>query len=253
MVRLAFAVMVEADADIMLVDEVLAVCDAAFAQKCMDLFRAKRAAGKTLVLVTHDMATVQSFCDRAMLIHHGDVRYAGDPEEAALRYYRLNFGGPGSEGAGDVPDVNVRVVDAWLENPLGERTENVEQGVPLRLTAIFEARHELVAPVFGFHVVDADRVPVFGFNRSLAVGPDEPDVVPAGRRVRVTGTIENRLLPGRYAISCLISRNRTHGDLALHDLRLLDFVVYGTRPGPGTVTMDVEVEAALEPEVARSS
>src|SRR5918992_828686 len=93
MVRLAFAVTVEADADVMLVDEVLAVGDAAFAQKCMDVFRAKRAAGKTLVLVTHDMATVQSFCDRAMLLQHGDVRYTGDPEEAALRYYRLNFGG----------------------------------------------------------------------------------------------------------------------------------------------------------------
>ena len=59
MVRLAFAVMVQADADIMLVDEVLAVGDAAFAQKCMDVFREKRDAGKTIVLVTHDMATVQ--------------------------------------------------------------------------------------------------------------------------------------------------------------------------------------------------
>src|SRR3954462_8298928 len=65
MVRLAFSVMVEADADIMLVDEVLAVGDASFAQKCMDVFRAKRQAGRTVVLVTHDMATVQSFCDRA--------------------------------------------------------------------------------------------------------------------------------------------------------------------------------------------
>ena len=67
MVRLAFAVMVQADADIMLVDEVLAVGDASFAQKCMDVFHEKRRAGRTLVLVTHDMATVQSFCDRAML------------------------------------------------------------------------------------------------------------------------------------------------------------------------------------------
>jgi ABC-2 type transport system ATP-binding protein len=252
MVRLAFAVMVEADADIMLVDEVLAVGDAAFGQKCMDLFRAKRAAGKTLVLVTHDMAAVQSFCDRAMLIHDGEVRYTGDPEEAALRYYRLNFGGPGAEAAGDKPDVNVRVIDAWLDNPLGERVENVEQGVPLQLNAIFEARHDLVAPMFGFHFVNAERVPVFGFNRSLERAEDEPDVVAAGRRVRVSGTVENRLLPGRYAISCLISRNRTQGDLALHDVRLLDFVVYGTRPGPGNVTMDVDVDAVLEPEVARS-
>ncbi len=92
MVRLAFSVMVEADADMMLVDEVLAVGDAAFAQKCMDVFRAKRRAGKTLVLVTHNMATVQTFCHRAMLIHDGEQRYLGDPEEAVLRYYRLNFG-----------------------------------------------------------------------------------------------------------------------------------------------------------------
>ncbi len=98
MVRLAFAVMVEADADIMLVDEVLAVGDASFAQKCMDVFRDKRRAGRTVVLVTHDMATVQSFCDRAMLIHDGELRYIGDPEEAALRYYRLNFAGAGGEG-----------------------------------------------------------------------------------------------------------------------------------------------------------
>src|SRR5918998_625700 len=113
MVRLAFAVMVEADADIMLVDEVLAVGDAAFAQKCMDVFREKRRAGRTLVLVTHDMATVQGFCDRALLLHDGELRYLGDPEEAALRYYRLNFGGAGGEhAAGGVPDVNVRVVDA---------------------------------------------------------------------------------------------------------------------------------------------
>src|SRR5437868_11006877 len=81
MVRLAFAVMVEADADVMLVDEVLAVGDAAFAQKCTDVFRQKKSAGKTLVLVTHDMSAVQAFCDRAMLIHDGRQRYLGDPEE----------------------------------------------------------------------------------------------------------------------------------------------------------------------------
>jgi ABC-2 type transport system ATP-binding protein len=241
MVRLAFAVMVEADADIMLVDEVLAVGDAAFAQKCMDVFREKRTAGRTIVLVTHDMATVQGLCDRAMLIHDGELRYLGDPEETALRYYRLNFAGPGADVAG-VPDVNVRVVGAWLENPLGERVENVEQGEPIGLHVEFEARHELVAPVFGFYVLDADGDAVFGFNRTL---DGEDDRVAAGRRVRVTGTIENRLLPGRYAIRCMISRNRTQGDLALHVVGLLEFVVYGTRPGAGNVSVEADMRVAL--------
>jgi ABC-2 type transport system ATP-binding protein len=245
MVRLAFAVMVEADADIMLVDEVLAVGDASFAQKCMDVFRDRRAAGRTLVLVTHDMATVQGFCDRAMLIHDGELRYVGDAEEAALRYYRLNFGGHDGThaGPGGVPDVNVRVVDAWLENAAGERVENVEQGEPIGIGVVFEARHDLAAPVFGFHFLNADSVTLFGFNRALERAYDR---LAAGQRVRISGRIENPLLPGRYFVNCWISRNRNQGDLALHVVRLLDFVVYGTRPGPGSVAVRADVDAVVE-------
>jgi ABC-type polysaccharide/polyol phosphate transport system ATPase subunit len=238
MVRLAFAVMVEADADIMLIDEVLAVGDAAFAQKCMDVFREKRAAGRTIVLVTHDMATVQGLCDRAMLIHDGDLMYAGDPEETALRYFRLNFAGEAQEahelGPGGVPDVNVRPVMAHVEN--------VEQGEPIRLEAVFEARHELESPVFGFHFLNADGVTVFGFNQALR----EPARVAAGGRVRIAGTIENPLLPGRYFVNCWISRNRAQGDLALHVVKLLEFIVYGTRPGPGDVAVRTDVDATVE-------
>jgi ABC-type polysaccharide/polyol phosphate transport system ATPase subunit len=246
MVRLAFSVMVQADADIMLIDEVLAVGDAAFAERCMDVFRARRQAGKTVVLVTHDMATVQSFCDRAMLIHDGEQHYLGDPEEAALRYYRLNFGGHDGGVVGDVPDVNVRLIDAWLENAAGQRVDNVEQGEPIGLQVIFEARHDLVAPAFGFHFLTADRVQVFGFNRRLETPDGEPDVLRAGQRVRIAGTIENRLLPGRYHISAMVSRNRHAGDLALHVVRLLDFVVYGTQPGPGSVAIEADVSARVE-------
>jgi ABC-2 type transport system ATP-binding protein len=254
MVRLAFAVMVEADADTMLIDEVLAVGDASFAQKCMDVFRAKRAAGKTLVLVTHDMATVQSFCDRAMLLHDGELRYLGDAEEAALRYYRLNFGGAdgGHAGPGGVPDVNVRVVDAWLADEAGQRVENVEQDEAIGLSVVFEARHDLEAPVFGFHFLDADGQTLFGFNRTLERAAGESDLLPAGRRVRISGRIENRLLPGRYFVNCWISRNRNQGDLALHVVRLLDFVVYGTRPGPGSFSVNVDVEAGVERDPDRA-
>jgi ABC-type polysaccharide/polyol phosphate transport system ATPase subunit len=250
MVRLAFAVMVEADADIMLIDEVLAVGDAAFAQKCMDVFHEKRRLGRTLVLVTHDMATVQSLCDRAMLIHDGEVRYIGDPEEAALRYYRLNFGGAhadnGQPSDGSVPDVNAKLIDAWLENTAGERVDNVEQGEPIGLNAVFEARHDLANPVFGFHFLNPNGVLVFGFNRNLAV-EDGPDRMLAGQRVRIAGRIENPLVPGRYFVSCIISRNRSGGDLALHVMRLLDFVVYGTQPGAGTVNVQADVTATLQP------
>jgi hypothetical protein len=247
MVRLAFAVMVEADANIMLVDEVLAVGDAEFAQKCMDVFEARRRAGRTLVLVTHDMATVESLCDRAMLIDDGDIAYLGDPHEAAMRYYRVNFAhahsSPDADPSGGVWDVNVTPVDAWLENGAGERVEILEVGEPIGLRIVVEARRELAAPIFGVHFVDARGNIIFGFNRSLA----DPEVVPVGGRVRIAGTVENPLLPGRYFVQCFIARSREQGDVAMHQLRLLDFVVAGVPLGKGVVAVDADVKAQLEP------
>jgi ABC-type polysaccharide/polyol phosphate transport system ATPase subunit len=241
MVRLAFSVMVEADADILLIDEVLAVGDASFAQKCMDVFRAKRDAGKTIVLVTHDMATVQGFCDRATVLHDGEQLYTGDPEESALRYFRLNFGGPGDTAPrdGGVPDVNARLVDAWLEDPRGARVENVEQGDAITMHLVLEARQELAQPGVGLYFMNADGAPVFGLNH-------EPGKrLSAGERVHLTSRIENPLVPGKYGVNCFVSRNRDQGDVALHLLRALDFVVYGAAASPGVVT----VEATTTSEV----
>jgi ABC-2 type transport system ATP-binding protein len=247
MVRLAFAVMVEADADVMLIDEVLAVGDASFAQKCLNVFRERREAGRTIVLVTHDMSTVQGFCDRAMLIHDADLQYIGDPEETALRYYRLNFGGDADQvtSPGTLPEVNARVLDVWLENASGDRVQNIEQHQRFRFNCVIEARRELQHPVFGFHFMDADGARIFGFNKALESLADAPDRLAAGERVRIAGEVENRLLPGRYHINCWVSRNRTPGDLALHALRLLDFTVYGTEPGPGAVRLRNDVRAEI--------
>ena len=79
-VRLAFAVMVESDADVMLIDEVLAVGDAAFQQKCLDVFYRLRDEGKTILLVTHDMGMVERFCHRAMMLRDGRIELHGRPD-----------------------------------------------------------------------------------------------------------------------------------------------------------------------------
>jgi ABC-2 type transport system ATP-binding protein len=247
MVRLAFSVMVNADADIMLVDEVLAVGDAAFGQKCIDVFTAMRKAGRTIVLVTHDMSTVQRFCHRAMLIHDSQIQYLGDPEETALRYYRLNFGGDPDHVTerGTLPEVNATVIDAWLENEAGERIQNVEQGEPMFFNCIVEARRELRQPVFSYQFIDSEGVEVFGFSKRIKVDNERDDVLGAGRRVLISGEVENRLLPGRYHISQWVIRNRTQGDLALHSFSLLEFIVFGTESGSGQVKLDNDVSATL--------
>jgi ABC-2 type transport system ATP-binding protein len=249
MLRLAFAVMVQADADIMLVDEVLAVGDAAFAQKCMDVFRERRDAGKTIVFVTHDMATVQALCDRAMLLDGGAVRYVGDPGEAALRYYRVNFEAGEAQPDWAVPDVHVRSLDAWLVDAAGDRVDRLEPEQPIDLRIVLEARRELEGPIFGVRVINMDDVQVLGFNKTLTLEADQPDGLSSGQRVRIGGTIENPLQPGRYFVECNIARK--HGSrLAIQRLRVLEFVVNGETPALGAVAVREDVEAIVEREGA---
>src|ERR1700742_1998226 len=95
LVRLAFSLMLEVDADILLIDEVLAVGDAAFQQKCADAFHEMKAAGKTIVLVTHEMSTVEEYCHRAMLISGGQIAPIGDPGGGGRASLRGNFCGGG--------------------------------------------------------------------------------------------------------------------------------------------------------------
>jgi ABC-2 type transport system ATP-binding protein len=88
-VRLAFAVAIHTDPDILLVDEVLAVGDEAFQRKCMDAIRRFQAAGGTILLVTHNLGQVLELSDSAVLLHHGKLVYQGDPREAVTRFRDL--------------------------------------------------------------------------------------------------------------------------------------------------------------------
>ena len=91
-VRLAFSVAIQVDADILLIDEVLAVGDAAFQQKCFDVVHRMREQGKTIVFVTHDMGALKRFCHRALLLERGSMVHLGETEEVADRYLEINFG-----------------------------------------------------------------------------------------------------------------------------------------------------------------
>jgi len=88
-VRLAFSVATRAEADILLIDEVLAVGDADFQRKCFEYFRSLKTSGKTVVFVTHDMVAVKDFCDKAILIEDSKMIYKGTAAAAADRYLKL--------------------------------------------------------------------------------------------------------------------------------------------------------------------
>ncbi len=85
-VRLAFSIAIRAQGDMLLLDEVLAVGDAAFQQKCFDYFEELKRQKKTVVFVSHDMSAVRRFCTRAIYIRDGDMLHDGDPAEVADMY-----------------------------------------------------------------------------------------------------------------------------------------------------------------------
>ncbi len=88
-VRLAFSIAIRARGDILILDEVLAVGDAAFQEKCQNYFKSLRDENQTIVLVTHSMQDVRRFCDRAILIEQGKIIKEGDPEKVADAYMAL--------------------------------------------------------------------------------------------------------------------------------------------------------------------
>lgn len=87
-VRLAFSIAIRAQGDILLLDEVLAVGDAAFQEKCNDYF-ASLHGNQTVILVTHSMENVRKYCDRAILIEDGKIKDQGSPKKIAAEYLKL--------------------------------------------------------------------------------------------------------------------------------------------------------------------
>ena len=247
MVRLAFSVMVQAEADVMLIDEVLAVGDASFAQKCMDVFYAKRDAGKTIVLVTHDMATVQALCHRAMLIHDGELEYLGSPEDAALGYHRLNFAdvagssmpAPEANGRAFETQVNARVIESMIVNAAGEPIRNIAQGQPINLRLTLAAARDLQAPLFLIHVRKHDGPVIFGFERRA-----DRELVD-GDQIQLSGRIDHQLVAGSYMIECWVREDRRDDSMGVQGMRLTHFDVYGEEGVPGLVVAESDIEVTV--------
>jgi ABC-type polysaccharide/polyol phosphate transport system ATPase subunit len=104
-VRLAYAVAIQAPFDILLVDEVLAVGDASFQQKCLATFEQFHAAGKTIVFVSHSPEALRRYCDRALLLEGGVTRAIGPADEVVSLYLELQ----------GIPSASIVEQPAWIE------------------------------------------------------------------------------------------------------------------------------------------
>jgi hypothetical protein len=230
-VRLAFSVMIQSDSDVLLIDEVLAVGDAAFQRKCMGVFDEMRDSPRTVVLVTHDMSVVQSHCHRAMVIEDGELVHLGAPETAGREYLRLNYERVMDEDRSldvDFPDIHMHLVHASIDDEAGEPVTELQPGEPIRLSAELEALRELRDPHVVVFCANTDGVSVFELDRRLAGEGNGLDRLAAGSGIRLAGTIDNPLQPGSYSLTCVVRRSREEGGRAAQAIKLADFDVLGS-------------------------
>lgn len=204
-VRLGFAVAVQVDADVLLVDEVLAVGDAAFQQKCFFEFDRMKAEGRTIVFVTHDMSSVERFCDRALLIERGRIRDIGNPEDISRQYSEINFGQSAHSLHGTAAPAEalpMRILGAWCEDAQGERIITQQQGERCRACLEVEFTERVEDPHFAMTFRNGARHTVL-VTRSEIHGPSGG--YDAGDRRIVGFSFVNLLASSRYELTPSVS------------------------------------------------
>jgi ABC-type polysaccharide/polyol phosphate transport system ATPase subunit/glycosyltransferase involved in cell wall biosynthesis len=241
-VRLAFAIMVEVDGDVMMIDEVLAVGDSAFQRKSRDIFQNYKDRGKTVILVSHQMTAIQELCDRVMLLEGGRIERIGDPYECARRYSELAISGTPARDEILSDDVYhpVNLADIWIGDLQGDTTPIVSESEELRLHAVIETKEAIENATFRFEIRNQNRARIFSPPATDLRGGER---IEAGERLHIEATIENRLTPDVYSLHCAVNRrDEGDNDKALSDAKSIDFAIPGDRyRGQGLLSLESSV------------
>lgn len=166
-VRLGFAVAVEVDPDILLIDEVLAVGDSNFQRKCitkMDEFREK---GKTMLIISHDLKTIQSISDRILLLDQGKVMGIGDPDMLVEQYESISRKRNAKSIQREWGTGEVKITGVNFFNKDGAETDKFLWADPLEVKISYEASNLIENPVFGFAISDTNGHLIYGNNTQL--------------------------------------------------------------------------------------
>ena len=170
-VRLGFAVAVETDPDVLLVDEVLAVGDIAFQLKCLGRIREFQRKGKTILFVSHALQTVEEFCHEAFLIHQGKLVERGDPSEVILKYIRSYMGEGGQIQTQEYGTREAEIAGVTLRDGAGREAGVFTAGQPMLIDIAYRAKTKIEKPVFGFSLKTGNGFFVFGSNTQIEKYP----------------------------------------------------------------------------------
>ncbi len=213
--RLAFAIAKEADADIYLCDEVFAVGDEAFQQKCIEVFEQWKKQGKTLVLVSHNPSFITQFCSKAVLLEKGKIAAHGDAETVIDEYHRRihleTMSDPSHlshertrQNLKDYMDSDIHITEVRFFDEHGLETSNFKTGASITGRIFYKIKNPVKNPVFGIAIHRDDGVHISGPNTKTSEYPLH--------EVKRDGYLDciinpNNLLGGRYVftVSCFDS------------------------------------------------
>jgi ABC-type polysaccharide/polyol phosphate transport system ATPase subunit len=273
LVRLAFSVMIQVDAEVLIIDEVLAVGDAAFQQKCYDEFERIRRSGKTVLFVTHDMNAVRRFCDRAVLLEKGRLIAEGDPEDVGVRYLQLNFSAEaraaereaaeaaaaapvasgeaapatpavfhGDEGA-TLGDGGAEITEAWFEDEAGAPQYTLANGEPAAFAMRVRFSEDVQDPLFAMSLLNGQRMQLFS-AASVFTDP-APGRFRAGEEAVWRVRFDNILGPDRYHVTCAVTL--TDGRWLQLRERMFSIVITSTRPTGSLVDVPYRLDLQRAP------
>lgn len=219
-VRLAFSVSIHANRDILLMDEVLAVGDSNFSRKCIGEFERYKKMEKTIVLVTHDIKTIEEYCDRAVVFNEGAVTFLGRAAKAVERYMSMNIRGEKdrvdrvevAEGKKRERFGNGFAIIEELQtfDSKGEKTLVLESGKEFSARMLVKFHRTLENLAFAVMFKDMSGKNVFGLHSSYCRKPLKIKKINKGCIVECTARSEMVLPPGTYNVYVACASIESH-------------------------------------------
>lgn len=214
--RLAFSIAIHADPDAFLVDEALSVGDGKFQQKCMRRIREFRAAGGSIIFVSHDLNAVKMLCDSVIVLDHGKMAIHDKPEKAVNHYNQLLAGdldeGAGKSGIGGygnfqavIEEIKIRGVDSGVDT--------LSSGEQMLLTLKIKGHKTLPELSLGIMIRDRFGQDMYGTN-SFLLG--QSIALDAGEGITLRFKMPMNLIPGKYTVTLALHEGIDHTRQCFH-------------------------------------
>ncbi len=246
LVRLGFAVAVEVEPEVLLVDEVLSVGDIGFQMRCFDRMADMRERGTTMVVVSHNLDAVRRLCDRTLVLDRGHVVDEGATDAAISTYHELlSLRGPGPGPDRDAPSGPAATVRSLRVIGPDGPTAHVASGDEVTLEAEVSFKRSIEDPLFTVTVETADGVRAFGTHAGLGT----TGRFDAGATAVVRTRLRLALAPGTYTLQCAVLAGGGVNPLApvAHHARPVSVYISGPSDVTGVAALPADIAVDRTP------